>query len=590
MAKTYPKKFPGKQNKRNPEGIVFEKLKNAQGTEGWTVFHSVRLPGKQPNPYTEIDFIVVVPRKGIICLEVKGGRRILWEDGKWYREDLNGKKPLHKNPFDQVEQATRTLRENLNEKFMSKGFPELQCVVGHMVVFPQAECPESPRFKRWQVIDRDNIENIDLSITKGMRKECDRLKKTEHMSSEERKRILDFLELYFNSDRAVKKNENIWIKESEDELLKLTQKQYHALDMLKCNERCLFLGAAGTGKTMLAVKSAFNASQDGKNVLLVCYNNLLSQWLVEQTEEHKTIVAGTLHKVVKDLIEKTKCRDKFLEEIKYEDDKDKLFNETYLDYGVQALEELGEPPFDLIVMDEAQDLVFQENVMSFLEYAVHGGLQNGHWAFFGDFSHQNIYSDKQNKLKDPSVVLKSYCEHFATYPPLMENCRNTKNIAKDTYLLSELEDPPSMLYKEDDGLEVDYNYWSGFKELTDKLEKKIKHLNQQEGVSLENIVILSSDRLLDCVKKIRGFSLEDVSRNLNAGRRKKIVKYSTIHSFKGLESSVIIVVAGREEVFGDHSQSLLYVSMSRAKSLLIMMIDKRAMKGINSRIQNSQSN
>ena len=588
MAKMYPKKFPGKQNKKNPEGIIFEKLKNAQGTEGWTVFHSVRLPGKQPNPYTEIDFIVVVPGKGIICLEVKGGKKILLEDGKWYREDLNGKKPLHKNPFDQVEQATRTLRENLDERFMSEGFPEPRCVVGHLVVFPQAECPESPRFKRWEVIDRNNIENIHLSITKGMRSWYDRLKKTEHMSSEERKRIEDFLILYFNSDRAVKKN--IWIKESEDELLKLTQKQYQALDMLKCNERCLFLGAAGTGKTMLAVKSALNASQEGKNVLLVCYNSLLSQWLVEQTEEHETIVTGTLHKVVKDLIEKTEYRDKFLEETKYEDNKDKLFNETYLEYGLLALEELGEPLFDLIVLDEAQDLVFQESVMIFLEDAVCGGLRNGNWAFFGDFSHQNIYSDKQDKLKNPSVVLKSYCEHFATYPPLMENCRNTKNIAKETYLLSELEDPPSMLYKEDDGLEVDYNYWSGFEDLADRLEKKIKHLNQQEGVSLEDIVILSSDRLLDCVKKIRGFSLEDVSCNLNAGRRRKVVKYSTIHSFKGLESSVIIVVAGREEVFGDHSQSLLYVSMSRAKSLLIMMIDKRAMKGVNSRIQNSPSN
>ncbi|MCY3985443.1 MAG: ATP-binding domain-containing protein, partial [Candidatus Dadabacteria bacterium] len=116
-----------------------------------------------------------------------------------------------------------------------------------------------------------------------------------------------------------------------------------------------------------------------------------------------------------------------------------------------------------------------------------------------------------------------------------------------------------------------------------RLEKKIKHLHEQEGVSLEDIVILSSDRLLDCVKKIRRFSLEDVSCNLNVGRRKKVVKYSTIHSFKGLESSVIIIVAGREEVFGDRSRSLLYVSMSRAKSLLIMMIDKRARKGLESR-------
>ena len=60
-------------------------------------------------------------------------------------------------------------------------------------------------------------------------------------------------------------------------------------------------------------------------------------------------------------------------------------------------------------------------------------------------------------------------------------------------------------------------------------------------------------------------------------RKKKIVKFSTIHSFKGLESPVVIVVVGGiEEVDRNNSQSLLYVSMSRAKSLLILMINEKA--------------
>ena len=47
-------------------------------------------------------------------------------------------------------------------------------------------------------------------------------------------------------------------------------------------------------------------------------------------------------------------------------------------------------------------------------------------------------------------------------------------------------------------------------------------------------------------------------------RKEKIVKFSTIHSFKGLESPVIIVV-DIEEVSGTRPQSLLYVSMSQSE-------------------------
>ena len=56
-------------------------------------------------------------------------------------------------------------------------------------------------------------------------------------------------------------------------------------------------------------------------------------------------------------------------------------------------------------------------------------------------------------------------------------------------------------------------------------------------------------------------------------RKKKIVKFSNVHSFEGLESLAIIVV-DIEKMCEDRSQSLLYLSMSRATSLLVLMINK----------------
>ena len=129
---------------------------------------------------------------------------------------------------------------------------------------------------------------------------------------------------------------------------------------------------------------------------------------------------------------------------------------------------------------------------------------------------------------------------------------------------------------------MEYEYWKTSADFLGLIERKIRGL-LQGGVSLEDIVILSPRRLqsskLADVKRVCGFPIEDASRSLPAMRKKKVVKFSTIHSFKGLESRVVIVV-DIEEVRGSRAQSLLYVSMSRAKSLLILVINEQARKSI----------
>ncbi len=69
-----------------------------------------------------------------------------------------------------------------------------------------------------------------------------------------------------------------------------------------------------------------------------------------------------------------------------------------------------------------------------------------------------------------------------------------------------------------------------------------------------------------------------------ACRKPQVVRFSTIHSFKGLESPVVIV-ADIDEVDEGDPQSLLYVAMSRARSLLILMVRERAKRSIETRIR-----
>jgi superfamily I DNA/RNA helicase len=55
-------------------------------------------------------------------------------------------------------------------------------------------------------------------------------------------------------------------------------------------------------------------------------------------------------------------------------------------------------------------------------------------------------------------------------------------------------------------------------------------------------------------------------------RGKKEVAYSSIHAFKGLESSVVVLVDVDSLEEGE-GEALLYVAMSRGRARLYMLID-----------------
>lgn len=48
------------------------------------------------------------------------------------------------------------------------------------------------------------------------------------------------------------------------------------------------------------------------------------------------------------------------------------------------------PVFDLLVIDEAQDLL-RNNYLDLFDLLVDGGLGNGRWRMFGDFEQQAVY-------------------------------------------------------------------------------------------------------------------------------------------------------------------------------------------------------
>ena len=562
------------------ERRIFGLLETDPATKDWTVLHSLGLARRVDGPYGEIDFVVIVPTEGIVCLEVKGGR-VSCQAGVWQTMDRHGNSAvLKKSPFLQARDGMFAMRSSLIRHFGSAA-AESRCPIGCAVVFPDVTCPPlTPEFERSDVIDFDDLRNpISQSIMRVVRwrlrefqpREGDRLP-----TALEANAIRRFLRPDFEMVVA----KSVSIGRTEARLLRLTEEQYARLDELEANPRCLFEGAAGTGKTLLALEHARRAERTGSKVLLVCFNRLLGEWLHQQTEDIE-VTAGTWHAIARQLILTSSVGNEFAEqerEALERGNAGSLFGELYPLYGEAALEEMG-APFDVLVLDEAQDLG-DRHTLDFLNLAVHGGLAGGRWAIFGDFTRQALYGDTVDAVE----VLSHYSEHFVR-AKLTLNCRNSRRIAEETTILAGFERPPFRL-GEETGLPVEHRYWKQSSDLVESLTHVLESL-VKEKMPVDSIMLLSPRRLenssLAGIDRIAGFPLMDGSRGMTSARS-DVVRFSTIHSFKGLESQVVIIV-DIDAVDGEQSQSLLYVAMSRARSLLILMINERARKAVESRIR-----
>ena len=81
---------------------------------------------------------------------------------------------------------------------------------------------------------------------------------------------------------------------------------------------------------------------------------------------------------------------------------------------------------------------------------------------------------------------------------------------------------------------------------------------------------------------IGGHPLVDCEANRQSERRG--IEVTTIHAFKGMESPIVII-PGLDRVLEDWDPSLLYVGMSRARSLLVLIVHERARDALQRRIR-----
>jgi hypothetical protein len=332
-------------------------------------------------------------------------------------------------------------------------------------------------------------------------------------------------------------------------------------------------GPAGTGKTVLALEYARRSAGVNRRVLLLCFNRLLGDWFTaESCALGKPQFRGTsFFRFVRNLILESTYRDEFLGDEKLASSSE-VFMELFPTYGQLAAEESG-PQFDMLVIDEAQDLI-DAQTLDLLGTLLKGGVAGGAWCIFGDFTRQAIYgtAPKEKRLG----LLTDRCQHFSR-AKLVTNCRNTRRIGEETALLSGFPSPPYRLAQVA-GLPVDYRYWRTPEEQLETLTTLV-HSLLRDGVRPEDLVILSPNSIADSVAG--RLKLADERHGLVAVRElremertsanRPVLGFATIQAFKGMESPAVIL-CDIDRVETDSPQAILYIAMSRARSYLGMLL------------------
>jgi hypothetical protein len=569
MAKMIPPHWH--DNTPRSEQRVFSLLQNDPRTEGWVVLHSLNLKQSGTQPYGEVDFVVLIPGAGVICLEVKGGR-VACREGAWTTTDASGSTfPLKRSPFSQAQEGMHEVRKSLEERLAR--VPEFYKVpFGYAVIFTDVEAPPPDiGTEPWEVIDHHKLKTgFSEHLLRAAKQQ--RARHRIHSSPAEPqfpllRKMKDALRPDF--DRIIARG--TVVGDSERSLLRLTEEQYHLLDLLGGNARCLFEGAAGTGKTLLALEFAKRCARSGDRVLLICFNRLLGDWFANEIRVSAAgmgVTAGRFYRCLRAAIVSSAIADEF-QAAEQEAHDSELFGTIYPLYGQLALE-AGSDRFDVIVMDEVQDLV-RPPVLDILDVWVKGGLRDGRWAFFGDFHRQAIYGN--GHPEDVYRLISSKCGSY-TRASLTQNCRNTRRIGEETALLSGFDAPPYRMGQVD-GAPVDYLEYTDAGSQRSALEKVLSRLSSESGIAPEDVVILSRHRLEQSAAgqlvDSALFRIRSVELAAPKDGGTPTFRFATAQAFKGMESKVI-VLCDVDRIAGDDDQSLLYVAMSRARSLLTVLL------------------
>ena len=546
----------------NSERYVYERL-GRELPEPWIVLHSLGLAGHESKIWGEAD-IVILSEQRVFALEVKGGN-VDCVDGVWtYSGDFETF-TKRESPWSQAMGSLGAIRQQLR-----KAQPAFRSVLfGFGVVMPytafRATGPEIiPEVLLDQRSFRQSLSQYVKSLEKHWKAEYLRKHEREYrglttQELQEARRIL-------RPDVETALSLGGYLTGLDDRLVQLTNEQIRASRRMAANPRTVVRGAAGTGKSVIALDRALQQDAEGRQVLYLCFNRLLAAHVragLERTRDAASVQVHSVHALYRKLIGAAGLLPPLHA---LDEDTSDFFGKRFPELAAEALCEVPHDGWDVLVVDEAQDLLTPEHLDVF-DLLLRDGLRRGCWHLFLD-PQQNIYGEATQ-----ATVTDRLNDYAPALDDLYENCRNTRQVAVQTSIVSGIDLPVTGA---PDGPEAEIHYYSTREEAIDLIENLIRQLVDSQ-VRPEDIAVLSTRRpensILSGHRNLAGRRLVEPAED-EVPRPGDLV-FSTMHAFKGLERQAVIAVDMAE--IGDESWSMLhYTGLSRARVLLCVLLPAEA--------------
>ena len=338
-----------------------------------------------------------------------------------------------------------------------------------------------------------------------------------------------------------------------DSLLRLTEDQKKVIEGLSDNKRVAINGVAGSGKTLLALHQAQIWAREGKKTLLLCYNRNLAEDLRTRVT-HENLTIRNFHALASEVCQR--CGIPFT--VPSEPKAKKEFWKVQAALATaEAFEDNPEECFDAVIVDEAQD------------------FENSYWLAVGEMLRGE--DSRLFYLHDHSQTL--YTEE-PDYPRsdtrynLRINCRNTEAITATC--ASVIKEEIGCLWSAPAGEPPEFNQLKSVDEYQPQIEALLGRLLKQEKLSPSQIAILRPFKASPFdetrMRKVR------FTESLKAWTEGHVVWSSTIRSFKGLESEVLILIDLPKVGERYFDTSDLYVACSRARLRLYVFTLEPSLK------------
>lgn len=538
--------------KSQAEVKLFNDFRSASIPGKVKILHSLALSEHVKNTFGEIDFVIVCNR-GVLCIEVKGGA-VTCNKGIWEFTNRYGKtsyKP--EGPFQQVLGNMYSLRSYLVKRLGATD-PLVRCQFANCVIMPDCDFQyDGPEITQEILFDKCSYRDLNGIISHSFDYWSDVCYEKHgfrggELNDDEIKRMVSLLRGDFCFVPSMKDS----ISETVKELCALTDEQYEILEALSDNERTMVSGVAGSGKTLLAMEQARRSFWEGKHVLYLCFNNNIAEYVAYQFEkENIGVDASTLHSFMMHI-----CGD-----IGVQEKDTNYFNKVLPE---QFINMPDVPSYDLLIIDEGQDLLRGDYLLC-INKLIKGGIDKGNWLIFYD-PNQNIYGDS-NSLKQSLEYLKGLSASYK----LTINCRNTKQIADTNSLISGI---PNIGRTKVSGQKVKYFSYHD-KEEEFAILKDVVITLQNEGIAGGDYIILSKYSLNNENNVLYKRSIGKLKYFGQMWRAKNSeIRFSTIASFKGMESKIVIII-DLDDFWDKDCRYLNYVGISRACAALYVIYDAK---------------